>query len=530
MRKAIFAQQNKSPSRELSVAAPTGGWNVISPISRMPPEDALFMDDMWPTPVDVQLRKGFVSHGNTPVDDPGAADPHDIRSIMSYTAPGDNTLFVGDQSGIYDATAGGSLSSVSSAATFGGWESTNIATSGGNFLWCCNGVDKSRYFDGSSWTVLDGASSPALTGVTSSDIKNVTLFKTRLMFLLNDSLSFGFLPVNSVAGAVSTFPLGAIFQKGGYLTNFEGWSIDGGDGIDDYFVFITSEGEAAIYQGTDPAVAANWALVGVYNLGRPLSGRCTVKLGGDVIYLSVQGVYPLSKALGFATSDETAAISYKIQPAIQAFTALSPDLYGWQIEFFPAATMLLINVPFKSNDSLNLIYSYQFVMNTTNKSWARFTNMAAEAWGLHENKLYFARHNLLFEAWTGGSDDGAATIGTTKQSFNTLRKPSREKHVKMIRPLVEITKSITMSLGFDTDFSVDTLLYVQPDIAANISRWDSARFDQNSWAGAVISTEWRTVPNDPGRWFSLNMKIEGTDSEVSWYATDYILQDGNIFG
>jgi hypothetical protein len=47
----------------------------------------------------------------------------------------------------------------------------------------------------------------------------------------------------------------------------------------DYLVLITSEGEVAIFNGYDPSNAATWALVGVFNMGKPMSKRCTSKNG-----------------------------------------------------------------------------------------------------------------------------------------------------------------------------------------------------------------------------------------------------------
>jgi hypothetical protein len=56
-----------------------------------------------------------------------------------------------------------------------------------------------------------------ITGENSSNFETVNLFKERLYFVIKDSLDFCYLPVDSINGAVTKFPLGGIFKNGGYL-------------------------------------------------------------------------------------------------------------------------------------------------------------------------------------------------------------------------------------------------------------------------------------------------------------------------
>ena len=197
-----------------NIPAPVGGWNTRDPIADMPAKDAVFLDNFFPRASDVMLRPGSLLLATLPADtEPGS--PHNVRSLLSYKAAnGVAKLFAGANDGIYDVTAGGTIAAISSAATNAEWQSVNISTAGGSFLWCCNGVDKSRYYNEAAWTVLDDVSTPALTGVTSANITNVSLFKSRLFFTVKNSLSFWYLPVNSVAGAALEFPLGALFRRG----------------------------------------------------------------------------------------------------------------------------------------------------------------------------------------------------------------------------------------------------------------------------------------------------------------------------
>ena len=74
----------------------------------------------------------------------------------------------------------------------------------------------------------------------------------------NDTLSAWYLPVDSVGGAATEYDLSGIFRLGGYLLAGGTWTMDAGEGVDDYWIAVTSEGEVVVYQGTDPSSANTW--------------------------------------------------------------------------------------------------------------------------------------------------------------------------------------------------------------------------------------------------------------------------------
>jgi hypothetical protein len=43
------------------------------------------------------------------------------------------------------------------------------------------------------------------------------------------------------------------------------WTLDAGYGVDDYAVFITNNGEAIVYKGSDPSDPNDWSLIGYGN-------------------------------------------------------------------------------------------------------------------------------------------------------------------------------------------------------------------------------------------------------------------------
>lgn len=525
----IPALQNAS-LKSRTFPAPVGGWNARDPISEIPPTDAIFLDNWWPTTNSVKIRPGHELFATLPADtEPGS--PHNVRALLSHNAPGGTkTLFAGLNDGIYDITAGGTISSVASAGTSGEWESVNLSTAGGHFLWVCNGVDKCRYYNGSAWTVLDGSSTPALTGITSTDVTNVSLFKTRLILTKKDSLSFYYLGVNSVAGAAAEFPLGAIFAKGGYLVATATWTRDAGSGPDDYFVALTSEGELAVYAGTDPSNAATWAIQGVYFVGRPVGKRCFCKLYGDLGVLTVNGFFLLSKALNENSNSYGKALSDKISKAWNSYYEVGEGLFGWQATVFPEKSAVVLNMPLRIDHSRNSVITQQFVFNLQNKAWARFIGWPAEVFHVHDKELYFGRHNKVYKAWTGGTDDGQPIDAKVFAGY-TYPNGTASCHVQLVRPVFQSSSAqFTVEMGLDVDYKTIGSLSGALSYAASVAVWDTSLWDQARWSGSMTINNWRTVTARVGRAISYKMRIRADNLDLEFNALDMAYIPGGVLG
>lgn len=513
-----------------SLPAPVGGWNARDPISNMKKTDALQLDNMFPEARNVKSRKGSILFATLP-EDVHASSPHNVRSLMSYQASnGTAELFAACEDGIYEVTAGGAISTIASAATNPIWQHIMLSNAAGTFMWCCNGVDDSRYYDGTNWVAMDAASTPALTGIVSSEVTNVSLFKTRLILCEKDSLSFWYLGINSISGAATEFPLGALFSKGGYLVATGSWTFDGGDGPDDYFAAITSEGEVVIYAGTDPSSAATWALKGIYYIGKPIGRRCLIKYAGDLLIQTIQGLFPMSKTLEMSGIEPAVAISDKINSAWIDAADKGKTFFGWQPMLYPEARMLLVNVPVISQQENDLVFSYQYVMNTQTKAWCRFSGMSSEVWGTHDGKLYYAIHNKIYQAWTGDFDEAFGPIDArVRQAFFTPGGGSTVQ-VKMIQPLFEASsKDLSVQMGIDSDYDDVEKAYSSVTFEAGVAKWDEAIWDESRWTGSLFNGEWRSVSHKPGRAISVRLRFLGRGVTLTWNATNLALQSGTIF-
>lgn len=148
---------------------------------------------------------------------------------------------------------------------------------------------------GTDSTVSAPAWTTAATASNSADptqFVGVHIFKSRGYWWrqsgAQNSLAFWYgAQANTTALDVEKFDLQYVARRGGYIMSINSWSQDGGDGPDDYLVITTSAGEVLIYQGSAPD-QADWALVGVYQIPRPIDMNCFVSRAGKLIVATEQ--------------------------------------------------------------------------------------------------------------------------------------------------------------------------------------------------------------------------------------------------
>lgn len=460
-----------------SVPAPVGGWDAKNGLASMPQENAIRLDNVFPDLTEVRLRRGFQEYAT-------GIGSGDVESLMEYSGPGGSQFFAAGNNAIYDISGAGAASSAVTGLSSTRFQHTMFSTSGGNFLWICNGVDDPRYFDGTSW------STPSLTGVPPGSIAGVAAHQRRLFFALNDSLKFGYLPLLSIAGGVSEFDLAPIFDKGGFLQAIGSWTRDGGAGMDDVACFITSEGQVAVFSGSDPGSFADWALTGVFNIGKPLGRRCVFKVGSELVVITEDGYVPLSAILPIERVNiQGQALSDRIRNAVKEAAQAHGANFGWQCIFYPKGSYALFNVPVSSTTA------QQHVVNTQTGAWCRFTGQHARCWGLYRGDLYFGgTDGRVMKADAGVSDDGTAIAGAVKPAFNYFGRRSGLKRFRMMRPLIESNGSIPVATNWNVDFEdvAPTSVPTAPEVTGAL--WDSAQWDVDVWApGKQLVNPWISI-------------------------------------
>ncbi|MEQ1652155.1 MAG: hypothetical protein ABL897_06690, partial [Hyphomicrobium sp.] len=200
-------RDNRSKSQTATtkwVEAPTKGWNAKNDLSDMDELEAVVLDNLIVTERGVRLRPGK-SEFATGL---GSA----VLALMEHAAPdGTASMFGATVGAIWDVTAGGAVGAADvTGLNSGQWQHTMFATTGGNYLVCCNGIDDVRNYDGTTWTA------PAITNVTSGNLINVAVHMSRLWFTEKNTLKVWYLPTGAIAGAATSIDFGPLSRLGGH--------------------------------------------------------------------------------------------------------------------------------------------------------------------------------------------------------------------------------------------------------------------------------------------------------------------------
>ena len=575
-----------------SMAAPIGGWNNRDSLAEMPPLDAVSLVNFWPTPTDVQLRKGWTKYST--------GITGQVQTIINY--PFNNAqgykLFAFAGTKIYDATSS-TATIVFSGLTNAKWQFVNMTTAGGNFVIACNGVDPTLIYDGTAWAFmattqtavtissithtgttanvttatahglvtgnrisLSGgvptdyngtyvitktgtntftyvmATTPAsnattvptytitgITGINSNTFVNVNLFKNRLYFCVNNSLSFWYLDVEAISGPATEFPLGAIFRNGGYLQAMGTWTLDAGYGVDDFAVYVTSMGEIAVYQGFDPSDPNNWAMKGLWQMGQTYSRRCFFKWGGDLLLLTQDGLVPLTSALQSDRLDPRINLTDKIYYAVSLAASNYSQNFGWQINYLAEANMLILSIPTSNGME-------QYVMNTINKSWSRFTGIQAYCFTISgDQDLHFGGDGFVGLFFQTNSDNGNNIVATAQQAYNYFESRGQLKRFTLVRPIFQTDNGLpTVLCGISTDFDTIPLtnqLAFNP-ASINVGVWDTAKWDQNTWGGGLVTTKYWQGVTGTGFSASINLNVASQGIDFHWASVDYVMERGGV--
>lgn len=501
--------RRKTVSSIANILAPIGGWNARDALPIMGATDAIQLDNFIPDAGGVQLREGFEEHGT------GVGTY--VETLMSYEPPNAaGKLFAASVDKIYDVTTAGAGSEAVTSLTNGRWQHVNFTTSGGSFLVCCNGADAVRNYDGSSWTT------PTINNVSSSTLVNVAVHFSRLWFVQDNTLDAWYLPTSAISGDATKFPLGAIFKLGGELLAIASWSVDGGAGLNDQLVFITTKGEAAVYIGTDPATASSWSLKGVFRVPEPVGRRCVEKVGSDLALITSQGVVPFSAILGIAASGASnVAITDKISNAHRSYYNGASASFGWQLIEYPKGGLLIENIPTSER-----VTAVQAVMNTRTGAWCRFTGINAGCWGLLGDELYFGGHDGTVYKYGGVYDDDGEVINAVSASAFSDLGSNNIKLINAIRPLISAPDGYGPLIAFRVDYDLGTVTYSATESATEGSYWDESDWDTAEWAiGTVANQQWQAVAAKPGTYISAVLGV-AVNEPVRFDAVDVLYEPG----
>lgn len=483
MRQPLSANARRANiAKGISIRAPVGGWDAVSALSDMPEDRAIQLDNWFPRPDSVEVRHGFSIHSPAI----GSATPVETLMVYHAVTAASSVLFGVADGNVYNVTTTATVS----ATTVTGLRSDrlqwiNFTTSGGKYLWAVNGIDAPLMYDGSTW------SNPTITGATASNFIHVNAHKDRIWVIYADSTKAAYLNTGSIQGTATPFELGGLLVRGGYLVAMATWTRDAGDGQDDLAVFISSQGDCVVYQGTDPTNANTWALVGVFHLGAPIGRRCFEKIGGDVALINIDGVLPLSRALlTEQAAAKTIAMTQNINNAMNEAARSYKENFGWQLISYPRGTMGILNVPISENSE-----QHQYVMNTLTGAWCRFKGWNAACFAVFKDSLFFGRNDGHVARGDTGALDGDQSISADgQQAYNYFKSRGILKRYDMIRAVITTDSDLRPAVGVSTDFRDNAVVGTPTTAVTRSALYDQAIYDQDKYAvGDRVIADWTAL-------------------------------------
>jgi len=474
------------------VPAPQKGINNVDGLIAMDPQEAVFMFNFQPSQFGTRVRTGY-REWVTDVDADG------VRTLIPYTGSqaANDRLFAAGQAGFYDVSTSGTapalilaFASVSTTSGFGIWTGFTTLT-GQHSLYCDEQNGYYRYTEGGTWVKTTALE---VTGVDPALFVGVTIFKSKAWFVERDSSRAWYLPTGSVIGAATSFNFGNKFKKGGTLEMLFNWTVDGGEGVDDYLVAVSSAGDVVVYKGNDPASATDFNQHGIWFIGPPPVGRrIGGNFGGELCLLSAYGLIPMSSLVsGQLIQENQIQLSRKITPLVNSEMSATRTTRGWEVKLIPKENTLLISVPKRD------AFPYtQFAQSTNNQGWSVYRDIPylnGEEWN---SEFYIAAENGNVYVLDGNLDNVSLDESTSDlitwsvlQSFSDFGEPGLYHIPQFVRPvfIADQVPSYIAEIRFDYNLS-DTFGSPIPAGSASGTLWDVGIWDLSLWGGDFVTAE-----------------------------------------
>lgn len=343
----------------------------------------------------------------------------------------------------------------------------------------------------------DGAASQivgAFTGIATSNLSYVWVYKQRLWFVEKNSLNAWYLPVDQVSGAALKFPLGGVLGRGGSLLFGATWSLDSGaeGGLSEQCVFVSTEGEVAVYQGGDPGTADTWSKVGVYRIGRPLGAKAFIRAGGDLVIATDIGFIPLSQAIQRDVAAlSPVAVSYPIETAWNE-RVITKVGATWHCEIWPTRQMVVIALPKTPETPPEML-----VANARTGAWARYTGWEGSCLEVFKDRMFFGSvDGKVVEAEVTGSDQGATYTALCIPLFSDMGNPASMKIANTARAVLLAPYPVNDRITMQSDFVL--AVPPAPDAApiVDASVWGLGVWGTAKWGSEATKRafqNWRSV-------------------------------------
>jgi hypothetical protein len=475
-RRSAISPQAAQQMQTTTLPAPNRGIIQNENESYMQPGAAIICDNWRPTMKGVALRGGCTRWATLPETTP-------IYSAFEYASGVNQRMFFANATKVYDVSSSTPVL-VKSGQLSGNYVASQLANQGGDFLIVVNDAgDFPLRFDGTTWTTLNA---DQITGPAGSAVQHghnlvyVCKYRNRYFFIEQNSMNAWYLPLNAVGGLLSMIPLSGATTKGGKLLFCASWSIDAGDGIDDKLVFVTDLGEALVFTGSDPSVAANWRQEGRYNLSPPMGMNAHLAVGGDLLIATVDGILPISGAITKDRAElELAATTRTIKTMWRAevldkrewsWTLCKWDEYGSIFTTFPGGD------PGKR---------YCLVTNAATGAHARYVGWDATCFARLRGDMFFGTQTgKIMQADRTGYDDGLFYTAVLVGGWEMFQSASQTVTWRQARAAfsARANEPFQPQLAAATDYVVT--LPAPPPVGPDpgpLDLWDEGLWDDAVW-------------------------------------------------
>lgn len=498
-RPAKLLQPTPPETKCVPVPAPMAGINAVDGLLSMGergPEDSIFQYNLIPAEYGTKVRTGYRDWA-TDVGDDG------IRTIMPYTGSvsANNRLWAMANDGIYNVSSSGASPAVTLAfatvdanSGYGQW--TSYTTAAGHFGLYCDETNGYYVYteSGATWAkVAMGAGATQVANVDPADFVMPVIYKERVWFVERDSARAWYLPTGAIFGAATSFNFGNKFKKGGTLVALFNWTVDGGEGTNDYLVAFSSSGDVVLYLGDDPATATSFTQQGQWYIGPPPAGRRIAgSFGGELYVLSAYGIIPLTRLIaGALIQQDDIYLSRKITPLINDQMLLSRESLGWEIKLIPTENLLVCSVPARTGFS-----DIQFVQALNSKGWAVYRDIPYYTGDTWEGDFYIGTADNRVLLHTGTQDavdlngeNGIAIEWSGLSVFQEYGEIGKHKITQFIRPVFLAAQAPSYAVEARYDYNLSEVL--SPPAAPSISGsvWDVGVWDSALWGGDFVEIE-----------------------------------------
>ena len=415
-----------------------------------------------------------------------------------YPINGDPLNSLGYDTGTADFTVGETLTGATSGATATIRKVTGTTASGTLFIGAVTG---GPFQDNETITSAGGSAKAngvialkfgAMTGIDTDKLSYNWAFGSRLFYVEKDSLSAWYLPASSLSGAAVELPLGGVFQLGGSLLFGSTWSLETGQGgLSEQCIFVTTEGEVAVYQGSDPSDATKWAKVGIYRIGKPLGQKAHFRAGGDIVIATDIGLIPLSQALqkDFAVLSPS-AVSAQIETIWNSEVKVRGS--GWNCIVWSESQMAIVVPPLVTDQP-----AVMYIANSRTGAWSKFTGWQANCLVTFQGRLFFGSNDgLVVEGNVTGADQGSPYTGVYVPMFSDFGVPGH-KVAGMSRAVTRAAANPNEKLSMQADYFVNLPSPPNAGVYSSSNVWGSGIWGTSKWGGAAVKNtygKWHSTP------------------------------------